>query len=112
MSYVYKRHFVETQYGVRKDGDMFMMADSSILVNAGGDITVKEREFNLLKGLWELLTRKKVNTDFITKDDLNMYKEILTMNNAHLTRYHPNGNINITCGKNFVITMRSFLRNQ
>jgi len=51
------------------------------------------------KGLWELLTRKKVNTDFITKDDLKTYKKILTVTNTRLTRYQPDGNIHITRGK-------------
>jgi len=53
------------------------------------------------KGLWELLTRKNVNTEFITKDDLKTYKKILTMTNAHLTKYQRDGNINITRGKKF-----------
>ena len=30
--YVYKRRFLHTQYGVRKDGDMFMIGDSPIPV--------------------------------------------------------------------------------
>jgi len=42
-----------------------------------------------------------VNTEFITKDDLKTYKKILTMANAHLTKYQPDGNINITRGKKF-----------
>jgi len=67
MDYVNKRRFLDTQYGVRKDGDMFMICVSSIGVDTGGDITIKERAFNGSKGMWELLTRKKVNTDFITK---------------------------------------------
>ena len=53
------------------------------------------------KGLWELLKRKKVNTEFITKDELKSYKKILTMTNAHLNKYQADGNINITRGKRF-----------
>ena len=53
------------------------------------------------KGLWELLTRKNVNTEVITNDDLKSYKKILTMTNAHLTQYQPDGNINIIRGKKF-----------
>jgi len=40
-----------------------------------------------------------MNTDFITKDDLKTYKKILTKPNAHLNKYQPDGNINITRGK-------------
>jgi len=53
------------------------------------------------KGLWELLTRRKVNTRYITKDDLKTYKKILTMTNAHLTQYQSECNISITRGKKF-----------
>jgi len=70
MPYVYKRRFPDTQYGVRKDGVMFMIGDSHIVVDTVGDITIKDRVFKGSKGLWELLNRKKLNTEFITKDDL------------------------------------------
>jgi len=49
---------------------MFMIGDSTIVVDTGGDITIKERVFKGSKGLWELWTRKKINTEFITKDQL------------------------------------------
>jgi len=101
MPYVYKRRFLDTQYDVRKDGDMFMIGDSPIVVDTDSVITTKERVFKGLKGLWELLTQKKVNTEFITKDDLKTYKKILTRTNAHLTKYQPEGNINIKRGKKF-----------
>jgi len=70
MPYVYKRRFLDTQYGVRKEGDMFMIGDSPIVVDTVGDITIKDRVFKGSKGLWELLTRKKVDTEFISNDDL------------------------------------------
>ena len=85
MHYVYKRRFLDTQYGVRKDCDMFMIGHSPIVVDTRGDITIKDRVFKGSKGFWELLTCKNVNTEIITKDDLKSYKKILTMTNAHLT---------------------------
>jgi len=45
MPYVYKGRFLDTQYLVRKDGDMFMIGDSPIVVDTVGDITIKERLF-------------------------------------------------------------------
>jgi len=78
-----------------------MIGDSQVLVDTSGDITIKDRVFKGSKGLWELLTRKNVNTEVITKDVLKSYKKILTMTNAHLTQYQPEGNINITGGKKF-----------
>jgi len=101
MPYVYKRRFHDTQYGVRKDGDMFMIGESPLVVDTVGDITIKDRVFKGSKGLWELLKRKKVNTKFISKDELKTYKKILTMTNAQWTKYQPDGNINITRGKKF-----------
>jgi len=47
-----------------------MIADSPIVVDKVGFITMKERVFKGSKGLWEMVTREKVNTEFITKDDL------------------------------------------
>jgi len=111
MHYVYKRRFLDTQYGIRKDGDMFMIGDSPIVVDTVGDIRIKDRVFKGSKGLWELLTCKKVNTEFITKDDLKSYKKIVTVTNAHLTKYQPDGNINITRGKNFGMLLHPSLRN-
>ena len=59
-----------------------------------------------------MLTRKKVNTEIITEDDLKMYKKILTMPNAHLARYQPDGNINITREEKFVLSLLPSLRNR
>ena len=101
MIYVYKRRFLDTQYGVRMEGNMFMKGDFPILVDTSVDITIKDRVLKGSKGLWELLTRKNVNTEVITKLDLKSYKKILTMTNAHLTQFQPDGNINITRGKKF-----------
>jgi len=89
-----------------------MICDSFVLVDTSGDITIKDRVCNGSKGLWELLTRKNVNTEVITKDDLKSYKKILTMTNALLTQYQPDGNINITRGKNFGKSLRPSLRNR
>ena len=69
------------------------------MVDTNGDITIKIRAFKGSKGLWELLTRKEVNTEVITKDDLKAYKKILTLTNAHFNQYQNDGNINITRGK-------------
>jgi len=91
---------------------MSLKGDSPTVVDSGGDIPIIERVFNGWKGLSDMLTRKKLNTEFITKDDLRTYKKILTMTNDHLTKYQLDSKINITRGKNFVISMQLFLRNR
>jgi len=55
---------------------MFMIGDSPIVVDTSGDVTIKKRVFMGSKGLWEMLTQKNVNTEYITKDDLKLYKKI------------------------------------
>jgi len=75
-----------------------MISDSPEAVDTKGEIKIKGRMFRGSKGLWEELTNKNVNTEFITKDDMKTYKKtrILVMTKAHLTRCQQNGNVNIT----------------
>ena len=59
MPYVYKERFLDTQYVIRKDGDIFRIGESSVLVDQDGNITIKVMEFRVSEVLWELLTRKR-----------------------------------------------------
>ena len=43
ISYVYKNRFLDTQIGMRKDGDIFNIGDSAVLVDQYDDITIKEK---------------------------------------------------------------------
>ena len=54
--------------------------------------------FKGTRGLWELLTRKNVNIDVITKSDLKAFKRILELTNAHLVGYEPGGDIQVSRG--------------
>jgi len=74
MPSAYKRRFIDTQYDSRKDDDIFMIGDSKTMVDTDGDITIKERVFKGSKGMWELLMRKNVNKESMTKYDLKTYK--------------------------------------
>jgi len=84
MPYVYKRRFRHTQYVMRKDGDRFKIGDSAVLVDQDGDIKIKEKKFRVSQVLWELLTRKRVNKEHVTSDDLRTYNNILLLTNAQL----------------------------
>jgi len=101
MPYVYKRQFLDTLYGIRKDGDIFKIRESAVLVDQDGDITIKENEFRRSEGLWDLLTRKRVNIVHVRSDYLRKYKKIFLLNNAHLEGYQPGGVINVGRGKKF-----------
>jgi hypothetical protein len=75
MPYVYKRRFLDTQYGIRKFCDIFKIGDSAVVVDQDGDFTIKENEFRGCEGLWELLTRKIMIKEHVTSDDLRKYKK-------------------------------------
>jgi hypothetical protein len=65
--YVYKKQpwYLDTQYGIRKVGDQFMPGNSIFGVDTEGNIHIGEPDtavkFNATPGLWELITRKKVD---------------------------------------------------
>jgi len=99
--YLYNRRYLDTQYGLRKDGDSFKIGDSAVLVDPNSNITIKGREFKGTTGLWELLTRKNVDRKNVTTYDLKKYKKILALTNAHLISYQPGGDIQITRGAKY-----------
>jgi len=99
--YFYNKRFLDTQYGIRKVGDSFMIGDSAIRVDTDSDITIKGQEFRGTKGLWEVLTRKNVNRKHITTDDLKLYKKRLVLTNAHLTDNQYCGDFQVTRGLKF-----------
>jgi len=110
MPYVYKRQFLDTQYGIRKEGDIFKIGESSVLVDQDGNITIMTKEFRGSEGLWELLTHERVNKVHAMSDDLRTYKKILLLPNAHLEGYQPRGVINVSRGKNFRVIIAPFSR--
>ena len=109
-TYVYKRRFLDTQYGIRKDGDIFKIGDSSVLVVRECGIKIKEKVFRVSEKLWELLTRKSVNKVHVASDDLRTYKKILLLSNAHLMGYNPGGFINVSQGKTFRLIFATLSR--
>jgi len=93
-SYLYesKRRGLDTEYGIRRDADVFMIGDSRFGVDRDGNIHIKNVEIPATKNLWEILTCKKMDKKSITTDDLKQYKAILEMTNAHLEGYEPHAN--------------------
>jgi len=90
------RRFLDTQYGICRDGKQLMTGDYPVFIDPDANLTIKGTAFRSTVGLWELLTRKNMNTQLIGKEDLKTYKKILILTNVHLTRYQPGDNINIT----------------
>jgi hypothetical protein len=75
--YESKKRDLDTDYGIRRDGDEFMIGDSRVGVDSNGIIHIKNVQFPATKGLWELLTPKRVNKDSVTTADLKQFKTIL-----------------------------------
>jgi len=78
-----------------------MIGDSRVGVDSDGNIRIKNVEFPVTQGLWELLTRKRVDKKLVTNADLKQYKTILETTNAHLEGYDPEANIRISRGNKF-----------
>jgi len=83
------RNAVSIQYGIRRDGDLFMIGDSQVGVDRDGNFHINNVELPATKGLWELLTRKRVDKHSVTTAHIKQYKTILEMNNSHLEGYKP-----------------------
>jgi len=62
------RSFLYTQHGIRKDAELLMIGESPVFKNTDDNFTIKGTAFRASEGLWELLTRKNVNTEIINKD--------------------------------------------
>lgn len=99
--YVKGSRMLDTQYGIRKVGDNFMIGNATVTVDNTSDLTIKGEHFKGTKDLWNLLTRKNVNYDAIDEDELKKYKTILEMTNAHLEGYRSGNNIQTSRGPKF-----------
>jgi len=75
-----------------------MIGDSQVGVDRDCNIHINNVEFLATKGLWELLTRKRVDIKSVTTPDIKQYKTILEMTNAHLEGYKPRANIHTSKG--------------
>ena len=51
--------FLDEQYGILRVGDTLMIGDAPITVHGKGDLSIGGTRFKGMRGLWELLTRKK-----------------------------------------------------
>ena len=86
-----------------------MIGDSAVLVDTNSDITIKGQEFRGTKGLWELLTRKKVNRKLITTVDLkkiweNIYTDKRSLNLLP-TRQRHSDNARIKVSRRHIATL-------
>jgi len=69
------RRFLNTLYAIRRDDEQLIIGDSPVFMGTDDNVTIKGSVFIGTEGLWELLTRKNVNTQLISKGDLKTYKK-------------------------------------
>jgi hypothetical protein len=87
-----------------------MISESPVDVDVNSNIHIRKKEFRGNKGLWELLTRKRVDKKLISTDDLQQYKRILELKNTYLEGYDRDANINVTTGLKFKAVISKLLR--
>ena len=83
----------DTRYGIRKEGDHVKIGNATVTIDNMSNLIVKGKQFKGTDDLWNLLTRNNVNYDAIDKNELQKYKTILEMTNAHLKEYRSGGDI-------------------
>lgn len=85
-------------YGVYLgDNDEWMIGNSKINYDPSDSfIKIKGQKFKPTIGLLELMFKKKPNKTLITKDDLNSFKDILLLTNAHLVRHSDGEKVQAT----------------
>lgn len=69
----------------------YYLGNTEVLLLANR-IYVNEKHFMLTKGLLDLLQSSNPDPTF-TKADLNVYKELLILTNAHRKNFSPHGDI-------------------
>ena len=65
------------------------MGNSDVTVETNGDLYIRDKHFKGTRGLWELLTRKRVDTKLVSEDDLKKYKSIWDLTSLHFEGYEP-----------------------
>jgi hypothetical protein len=71
--------FLDTQYGIGKDGDNLKIDNSNVSGDNSSNITIRGKQIEGTADLWKLLTRKTVDYNSRDKNDLHKYKTILEM---------------------------------
>jgi len=83
-AYVYRTGNVDREFGMRRDADgSFRIGNAEVVVDQDS-VFVKGKSYRGTRGLFELMTRKKVDQSFINRRDLQSYREILEATHGHL----------------------------
>lgn len=101
--YFHNRRFLDQTYGIYRDENdgSFMIGNSPVEVDGQSNVIIQGNVYRGTQGLWELLTRKKVDFTHITHKDLETYKEILQLTNGHLKDNQPSNTVKTTRGEKY-----------
>jgi len=101
-AYVYRTGNLEREFGMRRDADRsFRIENAEVVIDQGSNVFVKFKSYRGTGGLFELFTRKKVDQSFITRRDIQSYRDILEATHGHLENNDPTGVIKTTRGAKF-----------
>lgn len=93
---------LDSTYGVRADGRGGTVIGNSKIAFEKFQVIVRNRKYKTTIGLLELLFKQKPNKDLLDVDDLNAYKEILMLTNAHRQMYSAEKPVNRNKGKKYL----------
>ena len=81
---------VDKDYGIRIDVEgAFRIGNSAVQIDRNSNVIVQGVPYKGTKGLFELLTRNKVDRSFVTDRDMNSYRAILDATHGHLENNDP-----------------------
>ena len=74
---------MDKDFGIRREADgTFKIGNSTVDIDPKSNVYVQGNMYEGTHGLFELLTRKKVNHSLISTNDLKNYRHILNATNA------------------------------
>ena len=65
----------------------FRIGNADIEIDRDSNVFVQGKSYKWTRGLFEILTRKKVDQSFITDRDLKAYIEVLEATHGHLENH-------------------------
>ena len=97
--YAYRDRNVDKDLGIRRDADgNFKIGNSIVDIDPQSKVYVQGKMYEGTKGLFELLTRKRVNHSLTSTKELKNYKQILSVTNGHRENHDPSSVIKTTRG--------------
>jgi hypothetical protein len=101
-AYVYHNGNVDKNFRMRRDADgTFRIGDADVEIDRDSKSIVQGKSYKGTRGLFELLTRKKLDQSFVTDRDLKSYKQILEATHGNLENNDPTGVIKTKRGPKF-----------